>query len=178
MRRVKYMKRHRIKLSELESDRSKPVARLLLPSCHRDAISWGRKRWGQLVGGGASDQWRIFLMKNRTRHLFLVVTLVLGMIVGISQPTRQLVAAASSTIESPQTDIAGKAGLAVEVDSGQILAAKNIDTVLPIASLTKMLSLYHGIVQHSVRRGSGLYRQRIVRGWVGLLRQRGGHGFG
>ncbi|WP_461218519.1 serine hydrolase [Lapidilactobacillus salsurivasis] len=99
-------------------------------------------------------------MKNRTRHLFLVVTLVLGLIVGISQPTRQLVAAASSTIESPQTDIAGKAGLAVEVDSGQILAAKNIDAVLPIASLTKMLSLY--LVLQAVQQGKLTWSQTLT----------------
>ncbi|WP_261806612.1 D-alanyl-D-alanine carboxypeptidase [Lapidilactobacillus luobeiensis] len=99
-------------------------------------------------------------MKNKGRHFFLVLTMALGLVLGIDQVRQQNVVAASSTIESPQTDIAAKAGLAVEVDSGQILAAKNIDTVMPIASLTKMLSLY--LVLQAVDQGKLTWNQSVT----------------
>lgn len=94
------------------------------------------------------------------RFTLVIMALVLG--VGMSLVSLNTANAAThkQVIEAPQAPIAAKAGIAIEAESGQILAAKNIDVQLPMASITKMLSLY--LVLQAVKKGEITWSQKVT----------------
>lgn len=57
------------------------------------------------------------------------------------------------------TSISAKSGIAVDAQTGQVLYAKNSSKVLPIASMSKMLSIY--LVLKSIHEGKMKWNQRV-----------------
>ncbi|WP_125769428.1 serine hydrolase [Lapidilactobacillus wuchangensis] len=98
-------------------------------------------------------------MKGQRTKLGAALVLLVSFIIGFSGVAGSYSQAATKQIEAPATTIAAKAGIAVAADSGQILAAKDIDTSLPIASMSKSLSLY--LVLQAVKDGKLSWTQEI-----------------
>lgn len=90
-------------------------------------------------------------MKAKLQHLFLCLVLALGFVSISSALVAQQSVAAAASVAVPETTIAAKAGIAVDADSGQILAEKDSQKVLPIASMSKLLSIY--LVLKAVKEG-------------------------
>lgn len=65
-----------------------------------------------------------------------------GLVVLVASLSVWAAAAPTSVAAATNVDVDAKAALAVDAESGQILYQKNADQVLPIASMTKMISLY------------------------------------
>ncbi|MCH5465179.1 serine hydrolase [Levilactobacillus tujiorum] len=82
-------------------------------------------------------------MMKRVRQMVIglvtVVTLVTG---GISSLGAPVTAQAASQQTSTTVNLKAKAGIAVDAKTGQILYSKNADQKLPVASMTKLLSIY------------------------------------
>lgn len=97
-------------------------------------------------------KWRRFTL------FMMAFVLTLGM--SVSSLSTVNAATHKNVIEAPQTTIDAKAGIAVDAESGQILAAKNIDVPLPMASITKMLSLY--LVLQAVKKGEITWSQKVT----------------
>ena len=98
-------------------------------------------------------------MKVRIQRLFLALILVISVLNFSGFAATEQVQAATK-IEAPQATIAAKAGLAVDVETGQILADKNSEAALPIASLTKLLSIY--LVLQAVKEGKLSWDQQVT----------------
>ncbi|WP_164506902.1 serine hydrolase [Lapidilactobacillus bayanensis] len=99
-------------------------------------------------------------MKAKLQHLFLCLVLALGF-ASLSGAfiTQQQVSAATS-IAVPDTTINATAGIAVDADTGQILAEKDSQKVLPIASMSKLLSIY--LVLKAVKEGKISWSKRVT----------------
>ncbi|KRN53911.1 D-alanyl-D-alanine carboxypeptidase [Pediococcus damnosus] len=61
--------------------------------------------------------------------------------------------------QAANVNISAKAGIAVDAQTGQILYSKNSSKVLPIASMSKMLSIY--IILKSIHEGKLKWDQRV-----------------
>lgn len=79
-------------------------------------------------------------MKKKLIQIILVITMFLG--VG---------ATTSVKVEAAEPKIDAKAALAVDLETGRILLKQNADESLPIASITKMVTLY--LVQDAIKSG-------------------------
>nr|WP_225354171.1 D-alanyl-D-alanine carboxypeptidase family protein [Lacticaseibacillus saniviri] len=69
-------------------------------------------------------------------------------------------AAVSQAATAPTISVDAKAALAVDAKSGQILYANQADTVLPIASMTKMIGIY--LVLDAIHSGKLQWDQQIT----------------
>lgn len=101
-------------------------------------------------------------MKRSRAKIWATLVLMVSLVVGASSSLAAHAQAATDTttkIEAPATTIAAKAGIAVAAENGQILASKDIDTPLPIASISKTLSLY--LVLQAVKDGKLSWTQEI-----------------
>ncbi|MFD1465459.1 serine hydrolase [Lapidilactobacillus mulanensis] len=98
-------------------------------------------------------------MKTKLQRLFLAIILVVSVLNYSSFAATEQVQAATK-IEVPQATIAAKAGMAVDVETGQVLANKNSETAMPIASLTKLLSIY--LVLQAVKQGKLTWNQQVT----------------
>lgn len=99
-------------------------------------------------------------MKAKLQHLVLCIILALGFISISSALVAQQPVNASSSIAVPDIDISATAGIAVDADSGQILAEKDSAKVLPIASTSKLLSLY--LVLKAVKEGKLSWDKKLA----------------
>lgn len=99
-------------------------------------------------------------MRAKLQHLFLCLILALGFISISSALVVQQQVSAASSIAVPDTTINAKAGIAVDADTGQILAEKNSQAVLPIASMSKMVSIY--LVLKAVKDGKLTWDKKIT----------------
>ncbi|WP_179396192.1 serine hydrolase [Lacticaseibacillus absianus] len=70
------------------------------------------------------------------------------------------VAPAATVSAATTVDIDAKAALAIEAKTGKVLYAKNADAKLPIASMTKMLSLY--LVLEAIHDGKLQWTQKVT----------------
>lgn len=99
-------------------------------------------------------------MKAKGQHLLFALVLMISALNFSGFFVASQTAHAASTIDVPQVTIPAKAGLAIDVKSGQILADKDSQQVLPIASLTKMLSMY--LVLQAVKKGQLTWTQEVT----------------
>ncbi|CAG9610739.1 D-alanyl-D-alanine carboxypeptidase family protein [Pseudoneobacillus rhizosphaerae] len=74
-------------------------------------------------------------MKREIRNKLLAISMAFVMIFGLFQPTNFVQAEA-------QLDVRADAAILIEASSGRVLFEKNADTVLGIASMTKMMTEY------------------------------------
>jgi serine-type D-Ala-D-Ala carboxypeptidase (penicillin-binding protein 5/6) len=74
-------------------------------------------------------------VKREIRIKFLAIIMAFVMIIGLFQPTNFVKAEA-------QLDVRADAAILIEASSGRVLYEKNADTVLGIASMTKMMTEY------------------------------------
>ncbi|GEO70081.1 D-alanyl-D-alanine carboxypeptidase family protein [Levilactobacillus acidifarinae] len=101
---------------------------------------------------------------KRLRQLMVgVVTAVTlltgGLSTGAVTPTVTAHAATTSTTSST-VNLKAKAGIAVDAQTGQILYEKNGDQTLPVASMSKLLSIY--LVLQAVHAGKLKWDQKIT----------------
>lgn len=61
--------------------------------------------------------------------------------------------------QAATVSVSAKSGIAVDAKTGQILYAKNSSKALPIASMSKMLSIY--LVLKSIHEGKLKWNQRV-----------------
>jgi serine-type D-Ala-D-Ala carboxypeptidase (penicillin-binding protein 5/6) len=74
-------------------------------------------------------------VKREIRNKLIAITMAFVMIFGLFQPTNFVQAEA-------QLDVRADAAILIEASSGRVLFEKNADTVLGIASMTKMMTEY------------------------------------
>lgn len=79
-------------------------------------------------------------MKKKLIQIILAVTLFLGM-----------GATTAVNVQAAETTIDAKAALAVDLETGRVLLSQNATESLPIASMTKMVTLY--LVQEAIQAG-------------------------
>lgn len=100
-------------------------------------------------------------MMKRLRQLVIglvtAVTLVTG---GISSLSAPVTAQAATNGNSTTVNLKAKAGIAVDAKTGQILYNKNADQTLPVASMTKLLSIY--MVLDAIKSGKLKWDQKIT----------------
>lgn len=100
-------------------------------------------------------------MMKRLRQLVIglvtAVTLVTG---GISSLSAPVTAQAATSSNSTTVNLKAKAGIAVDAKTGQILYDKNADQALPVASMTKLLSIY--MVLDAIKSGKLKWDQKIT----------------
>lgn len=89
--------------------------------------------------------------------LVTAVTLVTGGINSLSAP---VTAQAATSSNSTTVNLKAKAGIAVDAKTGQILYNKNADQTLPVASMTKLLSIY--MVLDAIKSGKLKWDQKIT----------------
>lgn len=97
-------------------------------------------------------------LKQVVMGLVTAMTLFAG---GLSSFSAPLTAQAATTSTSSSTvNLKAKAGIAVDATTGQILYDKNSDQVLPVASMTKLLSIY--LVLDAVHSGKLKWNQKVT----------------
>ena len=80
-------------------------------------------------------------MKKFLTTIILLLTMCSSALLPIATPAQAVSADTTQTNTTQATDIKAKSAIAADPKTGQILYAKNIDEQLPIASMTKMISL-------------------------------------
>lgn len=90
--------------------------------------------------------------------LVTAMTLFTGGVSSFSAPVTAQAATSSST--STTVNLKAKAGIAVDAKTGQILYDKNSDKVLPVASMSKLLSIY--LVLDAVHSGKLKWDQKVT----------------
>ena len=100
-------------------------------------------------------------MMKRLRQMLIglvtAVTLVTG---GFSSLSVPVTAHAATSSTSTTVNLKAKAGIAVDAKTGQILYSKNADQTLPVASMTKLLSIY--MVLDAIHSGKLKWDQKIT----------------
>lgn len=97
-------------------------------------------------------------LKQLVMGLVTAMTLFAGGLSGFSAPVTAQ--AATTASNSTTVNLKAKAGIAVDAKTGQILYDKNSDQVLPVASMTKLLSIY--LVLDAVHSGKLKWDQKIT----------------
>ncbi|WP_143463017.1 serine hydrolase [Levilactobacillus enshiensis] len=98
-------------------------------------------------------------LKQVVMGLVTAVTLFAGGLSTAVTPT-MTAHAASTKSTSTTVNLKAKAGIAVDAQTGQILYSKNSDQALPVASMTKLLSIY--LVLDAVHSGKLKWDQKIT----------------
>ncbi|MFC6206413.1 serine hydrolase [Levilactobacillus tongjiangensis] len=98
-------------------------------------------------------------LKQVVMGLVTAVTLFAGgMSTAVTAPVTAQAATTSKT--STTVNLKAKAGIAVDAKTGQILYEKNGDQALPVASMTKLLSIY--LVLQAIHNGKLKWDQKIT----------------
>lgn len=95
-------------------------------------------------------------LKQVVMGLVTAMTLFAGSLSGFAPVTAQ----AATSNASTTVNLKAKAGIAVDAKTGQILYDKNSDQALPVASMTKLLSIY--LVLDAVHSGKLKWDQKIT----------------
>ncbi|KRO05491.1 D-alanyl-D-alanine carboxypeptidase [Levilactobacillus paucivorans] len=101
-------------------------------------------------------------MKKQLRQVLIglvtAVTLVTGGLSGLGASAPVVAQAATSSTST--VNLQAKAGIAVDAKTGQILYDKNSDKALPVASMTKLLSIY--LVLQAIHSGKLKWDKKIT----------------
>mgnify|MGYP003362103619 CR=1 FL=1 len=99
-------------------------------------------------------------MKRLKQVVMGLVTAMMLFAGSLSTLSAPVTAQAATTSTSTTVNLKAKAGIAVDAKTGQILYDKNSDQALPVASMTKLLSIY--LVLDAVHSGQLKWDQKIT----------------
>ncbi|KRM31074.1 D-alanyl-D-alanine carboxypeptidase [Agrilactobacillus composti DSM 18527 = JCM 14202] len=98
-------------------------------------------------------------MKTKLKAILLVLLLLLGLTAGLV-PAQTAQGATPNDLNPMNYQASAQAALVLDAKSGQILYAKDANAVLPIASMSKMLSLY--LVLQAIQQGKLKWTDTVV----------------
>ncbi|OYR98397.1 hypothetical protein CBF64_09555 [Lactobacillus taiwanensis] len=80
-------------------------------------------------------------MRKNKGKLFLIISLLVCILIFWIKPLT-VKASSISNYDQEQVDLQAKSAIAIDLKSGQVLYAKNADKKLPVASMSKLITIY------------------------------------